>query len=141
MGTFPGVTQAQEYRRGEPISPVPVAQHPPPKLGDDQPNWGGPYELSRHPVNYFIIPIHWLSPVMTVKWAAAGAVTTVCMVLGSVHEGRLLLAAYGDRYRRYREEAPHFLLPVGRWLRPPRSLTDHGDPGNLVSRLRGAAGH
>ena len=116
VGKFPGLTQAWEYVRGGPISPGPVSQHPPPKPGDDRPNWGGPYRLSRHPLNYFVLTIYWFSPVMTVKWAAVGVVTAVYMVLGSVHEGRLLLEAYGDRYLRYREEVPHFLVPVGRWL-------------------------
>ncbi len=113
---FPGFTQAWEYLRGRPISPGPVSQHPPPKSGEDRPNWGGPYRLSRHPLNYFVLSIYWFSPVMTVKWAAVGVVTAVYMVLGSVHEGRLLRVAYGDRYLRYREEVPHFLVPVGRWL-------------------------
>ena len=115
-GMFPGFTQLGEYLRGRPISPGPVSQHPPPQRGKDRPNWGGPYKLSRHPLNYFILTIYWFSPVMTVKWAAVGVVTAVYMVLGSVHEGRLLREAYGDRYLRYREEVPHFLLPVGRWL-------------------------
>ena len=119
LGLFSGLTQLYDLLADRPVSPTPEAQHPLPK-GDDL-GWRGGYRLSRHPNNYYILAIFWLSPVMTVKWATVGLVSAVYMVLGSLHEGRRLLGAYGDRYRRYRREAPHLLLPVGRWVERARS--------------------
>lgn len=112
--TFAGIRAAWDLLRGRAISPAPVAQHPLPKPDARDVGWTGPYRLSRHPLNYFVLLGYWLSPVMTVKWAAFGAVSAVYMVLGSMHEGRRLLRAYGDRYRRYRAEVPEFLV---RWRR------------------------
>lgn len=110
---FAGVGPLIDLVTGRPISPSPVAQHPLPK-GEGELEWGGPYRLSRHPLNYFVLVAYWLSPVMTVKWAAFGAVTALYMVLGSRHEESRLLRAYGDRYGRYRERVAHGLLLPGR---------------------------
>ncbi|MDP9378887.1 MAG: hypothetical protein M3Q29_01825 [Chloroflexota bacterium] len=118
LGLFLGVTQAWDLITGKrPISPTPVAQHPLPREGSDDVGWTGPYRLSRHPSNYFVILGFWLSPVMTLKWGAFGLVTAVYMFLGSRHEGWRLTQAYGERYLRYRERVPHFPLPFGRATR------------------------
>lgn len=111
---FSGLRSALDLLLGRPITPSAVVQHPLPEPGAADLGWTGPYRLSRHPLNYFVLLAYWLSPVMTVKWAALGGVTAVYMVLGSKHEGHRLLLTYGDRYRRYRQEAPHFLIHLGR---------------------------
>ncbi len=110
--TFSGLRSAWDLLFGRPISSSPVAQHPLPAPDARDVGWTGPYRLSRHPLNYFMLLAYWLSPVMTVKWAVFGAVSAVYMVLGSMHEGRRLLRAYGERYQLYRERAPELLI---RW--------------------------
>ncbi len=114
-GHVTGIRHAFAYVRRQPIGPTPVVQHPLPD-GDCLEGWTGTFRLSSHPNNYLVLFLYWLSPVMTVKWASIGLVTAVYMVLGSLHEDYRLLAAYGDRYRRYRAEVPHLALhSVAHW--------------------------
>lgn len=106
---FLGLPQLLDLRAGRPLRPAVVAQHPLP-AGDDL-GWRGPFRLSRHPNNSLPLLAWWLSPTMTVKWASVGATAALSMLLGSLHEERRLLAAYGDRFRRYQAEVPHALAP------------------------------
>lgn len=116
---FGGLSQVWDYLAGRPIRPTPVAQHPLPKGGRIR--WRGPYRLSRHPLNYFVLVAYWLSPVMTLKWAVVGLVGSVHIVLGSKHEGHRLRLAYGEEYERYRRQVPHAFVPFSRLLRGRRS--------------------
>jgi hypothetical protein len=126
FGRVTGIRHASEFVRGQPISPPPVAQHPLPS-DDCLDGWTGTFRLSSHPNNYLVLILYWLSPVMTVKWASIGLVTAVYMVLGSLHEDRRLLAAYGERYRCYRERVPHLaLLSIGHWRAALRGGARHG---------------
>jgi hypothetical protein len=109
LGQVTGIRHAAEFVGGEPISPPPVAQHPLPD-GECLEGWTGPFRLSSHPNNYFVLLLYWLSPVMTVKWASIGLVTAVYMVLGSRHEDQRLLTAYGERYVCYAAQVPHLAL-------------------------------
>lgn len=109
FGHVTGIRHAAEFARKRPISPPSVVQHPLPE-GACLDGWTGTFRLSSHPNNYLVVLLYWLSPVMTVKWASVGLVTAVYMVLGSLHEDRRLLAAYGDRYRCYRATVPHLAL-------------------------------
>ncbi len=106
FGQVTGIKHAREFVEGKPISATPVAQHPTPD-GECLDGWRGTFRLSSHPNNYLVLFLYWLSPVMTMKWASVGLVTTVYMVLGSIHEDHRLLAAYGERYRCYRAKVPH----------------------------------
>lgn len=124
VGLFSGLTPLRDLLLGRAVSSAPVAQHPLVEA-DEEIRWGGPWRLSRHPLNYFVLIGYWLSPAMTVKWAAFGLATAVYMALGSLHEERLLEGAYGERYRRYKERAPHLLVAPGRlagWARVRLSL-------------------
>lgn len=107
LGHVTGIRQAWAFVTRRPIGPPPVVQHP---LADGEclEGWTGTFRLSSHPNNYLVLFLYWLSPVMTIKWAAIGVVTAVYMVLGSLHEDRRLLAAYGERYRCYAAKVPHF---------------------------------
>ena len=118
-GLFSGLRQGWELFAGGPVSVTPVAQHPLPWERDGT-GWRRAYRLSRHPLNTLVAMAYWLSPVMTVKWAAVGAVTALYTVLGSWHEESRLVRAYGERYGRYREEVPHLFLPLGRWASSQR---------------------
>lgn len=115
FGQVTGIKHAREFVDGKPISTTPVAQHPTPD-GECLDGWRGMFRLSSHPNNYLVLFLYWLSPVMTLKWASVGLVTSIYMVLGSIHEDRRLLAAYGDRYRCYRARVPHWgFHSLARW--------------------------
>jgi methanethiol S-methyltransferase len=62
---------------------------------------GGPFLRSRHPLNLAPLPILWLNPRMTRNLAVFNAIATAYFWIGSFHEERRLLAAYGDAYRPY----------------------------------------
>jgi protein-S-isoprenylcysteine O-methyltransferase Ste14 len=51
-----------------------------------------------------------LFPRMTVNRSALLALVAIYVILGSLHEERRLLAAYGEAYERYRRSVP-FLVP------------------------------
>lgn len=106
-----GVAALDDLLAGRPVEPTPVAQHPAPQ-SETELGWHGPYRLSSHPANYFVLPAFWLSPVMSARWLGVGAATTLYMVLGSLHEDARLQSAYGERYARYRQQVPHVRLPI-----------------------------
>lgn len=111
IGRFSGIAQALDLVRGTAVRPTPPVQHPLPR-GEGALGWGGPYRVSRHPLNLLFGLGYWLSPVMTRKWAAFGAAGTLYLVLGSLHEERRLRRAYGERFSRYRESVPHLLFSL-----------------------------
>lgn len=61
----------------------------------------GAFLRSRHPLNLAPLPILWLNPRMTRNLAVFGTIATVYLWIGSLHEERRLLAAYGETYRSY----------------------------------------
>ena len=137
VGRFYGLPQLLAYLAGRPANPPVVAQHPDPD--GDELGWGGPFRLCRHPNNVFPLLAWWLSPTMTVKWAAVGAGAAVYMLLGSWHEERRLAAAYGERFARYRREVPRLLLPLGQVapsLGRARHARDGGSPRNRPTTSR-----
>ncbi|HEY1187868.1 MAG TPA: hypothetical protein VGE74_09435 [Gemmata sp.] len=66
----------------------------------------GPFAYTRHPLNWFLIPLLWLNPRMTTRLLAFNLVVTVYAVLGSLHVEAHLLDAYGAAYRSYQERVP-----------------------------------
>ncbi len=60
---------------------------------------------------------------MTVRLLAFNAVATLYLVVGSIHEERRLLAAYGPAYAAYRRSGVPFYLP-----RPAPRLDTRGIP-------------
>jgi protein-S-isoprenylcysteine O-methyltransferase Ste14 len=98
------------------VEPAPPVQHPAPEEPDGRLGWHGSYAVSSHPANYFALLVFVLSPIMSVRWAAVGLVTLVYMFVGSAHEDRRLLAAYGDRYRQYRAQVPQCFVPIRRYV-------------------------
>jgi protein-S-isoprenylcysteine O-methyltransferase Ste14 len=97
-----------------PVPAEPEAQGPAPDAagGDGPLRIGGPFRLSRHPLNLVPVPIFWLAPTMTVKRAVFSAVATAYLVLGSWHEEARLRRAHGDEYARYQRSGIPFYLPT-----------------------------
>lgn len=94
----------------EDVPPEPPAQGP--SMGAD----GGlavqgPFRWSRHPLNFAPLPVFWLNPVMTVKLLAFNLVSTLYLVLGSVHEEHRLRHRYGQLYRDYQASGVPFYVP------------------------------
>ena len=86
----------------------PEGQSPP--VGDGLNPPTGPFRLSRHPLNFVLLPLLWLNPRMTSNLAAFAAVTALYAYLGSLHTDRRMRRRYGAAFDRYRETTP-LLLP------------------------------
>lgn len=95
-----GVSSAVRLACGDDSVPETEAQGP---AVDEQGRLkvGGAFLRSRHPLNLAPLPILWLNPRMTRNLAVFSAVATAYFWIGSLHEERRLLAAYGDAYRPY----------------------------------------
>lgn len=105
-----GVRNLSAYRRGLPIPSGPAAQ------GPEAAESGaltalGPFRWSRHPLNFSGLPIFWLTPHMTTRRLAFNVVSSVYLVLGSMHEAVRLHAAYGKGYENYVSSGIPFFWP------------------------------
>ena len=69
----------------------------------------GPFARMRQPANVAFVPMLWLNPAMTAKWAAFAAAVTAYSALGSLHAERLLRDAYGSAYADYQRRVPIFV--------------------------------
>lgn len=105
-----GVANLQAHRRGEAMPTGPVAQGPEARP-DGNLTIDGPYQWSRHPLNFCGVPIFWLTPHMTSRRLVFNLVSTAYFLLGSLHEEQRLEAAYGLRYARYRRSQVPFFWP------------------------------
>jgi protein-S-isoprenylcysteine O-methyltransferase Ste14 len=76
----------------------------------------GPFRLSRHPLNFGMLPILWLMPRMTVNLAAFNLITTVYSIVGSLHEEERFVETYGGAYTDYQRSDINFFVPS---LAPP----------------------
>lgn len=109
LGRMTGISGVWEWLHGErPIDSNPAQG---PQLeGDRAYHTGGSFQWTRHPNNLVPFLIFILNPVMTVRFLTFTALSTLYLVLGSVHEERRLQAVYGKRYDRYRA-GKSFYLP------------------------------
>lgn len=105
-----GARQLAVWAAGGDAGPEPEAQGPAP--GEDAMHVAGPFRFSRHPLNLAPLPIFWLQPAMTTRLLGFIGVSTLYLVLGSIHEERRLEAAYGERYRDYLRSDVPFYLPI-----------------------------
>jgi protein-S-isoprenylcysteine O-methyltransferase Ste14 len=114
-----GLASAAAWLRGSAVvPPEPEAQGPVPVLASaGAMRVTGPFAHSRHPLNLAPVPIFWLWPRMTLKLAVFNLVSTLYLVVGSLHEEARLRAAYGAPYDRYRSSGVPFYLPA--LLQPP----------------------
>lgn len=104
-----GWDRAAAWVRGADVPPMPDGQGPVPG-SDGTMRAAGPFAHTRHPLNWFLVPLLWLNPRMTTRLLAFNLVVTAYAVLGSVLLENRLLGTYGDAYRRYQERVP-FLGP------------------------------
>ena len=93
--------------RGTAIPHVPDGQGPAP--GDGAMRATGPFAFGRQALNFALVPVIWLWPRMTTRLLAFNLVTTVYLVLGSVHSERHLVETYGQAYRDYQRHVPFFI--------------------------------
>jgi protein-S-isoprenylcysteine O-methyltransferase Ste14 len=85
------------------------------------------YRVIRHPIMTGFLLAFWVTPHMTVGHFAFAAGMTLYVLVGVRLEERDLVAAFGDRYRRYSEDVPRFFPRPGRTV-SPESRTDDVDP-------------
>ncbi|MEQ8797969.1 MAG: isoprenylcysteine carboxylmethyltransferase family protein [Salinisphaeraceae bacterium] len=72
------------------------------------------YRWVRHPLMTGFLMVLWLVPDMTVGHLVFSAGMTAYIVVGTLYEERDLIAAFGDRYRRYAASVPRFIPMPGR---------------------------
>jgi protein-S-isoprenylcysteine O-methyltransferase Ste14 len=69
----------------------------------------GPYRWVRHPMYAGTLLLLWAVPHWTVNLLAFSISATLYLYLGSLHEERRLLRAFGDPYREYMARTPRFI--------------------------------
>ena len=110
-----GASSLMRLARGDdPVPAAPEAQGPAlDEHGRLEVN--GAFLRSRHPLNLAPLPILWLNPRMTRNLAVFSAIATAYFWIGSLHEERRLVTAYGDAYRRYASGNVPFFFGARTW--------------------------
>ncbi len=108
---FSGLANLAKLLAGEPqIEPEPEGQGP--ALAEEgHVRATGPFRFSRHPLNFWMVPLMWLTPRMTANLAAFSAVTTLYLLAGSRHEEARLRESYGEAYAAYAASGVGFFVP------------------------------
>ena len=79
------------------------------------------YQYTRHPLYLGFLIAFWSAPTMSVGHLLFAAGASMYILLGIFLEERDLMDAFGDRYRRYRQEVRMLLpIPKAHKVAPPR---------------------
>jgi hypothetical protein len=108
---FAGAPNIVALATGQPSIPIEPEGQGPVLESTDKMKITGPFKFSRHPLNFGMLPILWLMPRMTVNLAAFNVVTTVYLILGSLHEEKRFVETYGQAYMNYQRSGINFFLP------------------------------
>lgn len=106
-----GITGLLAWAADEQEIPEEPEAQGPSLAADNRLNISGPFRYSRHPLNLVPVVIFWLKPKMTVKWAVFSSVSTLYLIVGSMHEESRLREAYGKVYGDYQNSDVPFYLP------------------------------
>jgi steroid 5-alpha reductase family enzyme len=132
IARFSGLTNLRAWLKREPQIPrEPEGQSPPilPSPHSEQHDRFTPtgvFRYTRHPANFFSVPLLWLNPHMTSRLAAFNMVATAYFYLGSLHSERRIHQTAGKAYEEYRQEVPLF-LPRPR-MPAPQAITSNPSP-------------
>jgi methanethiol S-methyltransferase len=113
-----GYDSLQAWRAGGDVPEAPVAQGPERDARRGTLTAAGPFRYSRHPLNFWAVPLFWCTPHLTTRRLAFNLLSTAYLALGSAHEESRLRAAYGHDYLRYAASGPAFFVPRMRRLAP-----------------------
>jgi len=106
-----GLRQVRAYRDGRDLDPI----------GFETP---AAYRFIRHPIMAGFLVAFWVTPRMSVGHLLFTAGMTVYILVGVTLEQRDMVAAFGDRYRRYQADVPLFVP------RPWRSVATTAEDGS-----------
>jgi protein-S-isoprenylcysteine O-methyltransferase Ste14 len=106
------------WSREKEIAAEPEGQGPAP-CEDGRMRATGPFRYSRHPLNFWVMPLLWLVPRMTLNLAAFNTAMTLYLVAGSYHEEARLREVYGEAYADYENSGVGFLVPRTNLLARP----------------------
>ena len=108
---FAGVPNVVALATGQSFVPVEPEGQGPILESPDRMKITGPFRFSRHPLNFSMIPIILLMPRMTVNLAAFNLITTVYLIVGSLHEEKRFVETYGQAYIDYQKSEINFFVP------------------------------
>lgn len=134
FSNFAGLPNILLWIRGSsPVPFEPEAQGP--VLGDDarRMKTTGPFRFTRHPLNFGMLPILWLMPKMTVNLAVFNTITTLYLIVGSLHEEKRLKESYGRAYKDYQESGINFFVPSTAYLLSLRKKESTPDKSEKVT--------
>jgi hypothetical protein len=114
-----GLITGQMFIPAEPEGQGPILEN------NSQMKISGPFRLSRHPLNFGMMPLIWLMPRMTVNLAVFNLITTIYLIFGSLHEEKRFVETYEQAYVDYQKSGINFFVP---------SLSSSIETNNKIAR-------